>query len=162
MEVSKRGSRKRRAEREPNGLKEGRRWDPRLPLGKPGVTTPPGRAGSPRTAACRGSRGPGRRLRRAGFASGPRRQLQQRQRSGRGFLARPYFRRPGNPLLLHWGVLGFVRPPPLHVNAFPVGGAGVGTCSKQAVALTSLWRGAGALLVAWWWRAVQKPPSTRE
>lgn len=53
------------------------------------------------------------------------------------------------------GVLGFGRPPPLHANGFP--GGGVGTCSKQAVALMSLWRGAGALLVAWWWRAVQKP-----
>lgn len=42
-------------------------------LGRPGVTTPPGRAGSPRAAACRGPHGPGRRLWRAGFASGRRR-----------------------------------------------------------------------------------------
>lgn len=110
-------------------------------FGRP-ATTPPGRAESPRTAACRGSCGLGRRLRRAGFAYGRRRQRQLRQRSGRGFLACPYFRDLHLPLL-HWGVLGFGRPPPLHANAFLVG---VGTCSQQAVALTSLWRGAGALL----------------
>lgn len=43
-------------------------------LGRPGVTTPPGWAGSPRAAACRGPHGPGRRRWRAGFASGRRRQ----------------------------------------------------------------------------------------
>lgn len=42
--------------------------------GGPGVTTPPGWAGSPRAAACSGPLGPGRRLWRAGFASGRRRQ----------------------------------------------------------------------------------------
>lgn len=74
MEVSKRGSRKRRAERGEDGLNKGRRWNPRLPMGRPWATTSPGRAGSPRTVAYRGPRNPGRKLWRTGFASGPRRQ----------------------------------------------------------------------------------------
>lgn len=48
MEVSKRGSRKRRAERRENGLNKGSRWNPELLLGRPGATTSPGWAGSPR------------------------------------------------------------------------------------------------------------------
>lgn len=74
MEVSKRGSWKRRAGEGTNGLKAAGSGYPRLARRGPEATKPGGSAGSPRAAACRGSGGPGRRLWRAGFDSGLRRQ----------------------------------------------------------------------------------------